>query len=60
MDEAERGLDEDVGVVEVLGERGGFEQRVAVVGIAGLALGGAELGEDFGALVLVGWGLLGR
>ena len=39
----ERGLGQPVGVVRSLGQAAGLQQRVAVLGVAGLALGGAEL-----------------
>ena len=55
--EPERGLDENVGVVQSFGERGRLEQRVAVFGLCRLALDGTELGEEFGAFAVVGWDL---
>lgn len=51
--EAERGLDEEVGVIELLGESGGSDQGATSVGMCGATLGGPEGGEKVSALVLV-------
>src|SRR5262249_7582793 len=51
---AERGTDEHIDVVELFGEVGGLDERLAELGLAGLSLHGSQFGEDCGALVFVG------
>ena len=55
--EAQRRLDEYVGLVEALGEDGSLEERVAIFGLRRTVLRGAERGEQFGPYSLVGCGL---